>query len=246
MRAEDACLEHARELLRQVPAEKQPDLKIDAALNNPEAFSIQTDGAKPQIVGGGAAGVLYGVGQWLSRPDAAATSGVEKPDFELRGTALFLMKDGSYDYQLTPREFPWFYDRPLLTKYLDWLQANRFNTIFLWSGHLFPSIVSMPEYPDATDLKPEELARNQEQFRWFTDQCAKRNIRVLMHFYQIHLPRALAQSRKIPMHYSKPNDFVKKYVRYALGRFLVGIPFGGALRLSRRGVEPAVYGGVDS
>jgi hypothetical protein len=217
--AEDARIEHARELLRQAPAEKQPDLKIDASLNNPEAFSIQTEGAKTRIVGGGAAGVLYGVDQWLSRPDAA-TTGVEKPDFEIRGTALFLMKDGSYDYQLTPREFPWFYDRPLLTQYLDCLRANRFNTIFLWSGHLFPSIVSMPEYPDATDLKPEELARNQQQFRWFTDQCAKRNIRVLMHFYQIHLPRALAQSRKIPMHYSKPNDFVKKYVRYALGRFL--------------------------
>ena len=160
------------------------------------------------------------MGQWLAQPDAAATSGVEKPDFELRGTALFLMKDGSYDYQLTPREFPWFYDRPLLTQYLDCLQANRFNTIFLWSGHLFPSIVSMPEYPDATDLKPEELARNQQQFRWFTDECAKRNIRVLMHFYQIHIPRSLAKSRKIPMHYGKPNDFVKKYVRYALGRFL--------------------------
>ena len=78
----------------------------------------------------------------------------------------------------------------------------------------------MPEYPDATDLKPEELARNQKQFRWFTDECAKRNIRVLMHFYQIHIPRSLAKSRKIPMHYNQPNDFTKKYVHYALGRFL--------------------------
>lgn len=220
VRAEDACLEHARELLNQVSAEKRPELKIDASLNNPEAFSIQTEGTKTQILGGGPAGVLYGVGQWLSRPQAAATAGVEKPDFELRGTALFLMKEGSYDYQLTPQEFPWFFDRPLLTQYLDCLQANRFNTIFLWSGHMFPSIVSMPEYPDATDLKPEELTRNQKQFRWFTDECAKRNIHVLMHFYQIHIPRSLAKSRNIPMHYNQPNDFTKKYVHYALGRFL--------------------------
>ena len=103
------------------------------------------------------------------------------------------MKEGSYDYQLTPQEFPWFYDRPLLTQYLDCLQANRFNTIFLWSGHMFPSIVSMPEYPDATDLKPADLDRNQKQFRWFTDECAKRNIRVLMHFYQIHLPQVVGE-----------------------------------------------------
>ena len=78
-------------------------------------FFHSNGGEKTQILGGGPAGVLYGVGQWLSRPKAAATAGVEKPDFELRGTALFLMKDGSYDYQLTPQEFPWFYDRPLLT-----------------------------------------------------------------------------------------------------------------------------------
>jgi hypothetical protein len=217
-RAEDACVEHARRLLDGVAAEKRPALKVDASLTNPEAFSIRTEGEKTQIVGGGPAGVLYGVEQWLSNP--AATSGVEKPDFELRGTALFLMKEGSYDYQLTPQEFPWFYDRPLLTKYFDCLQANRFNTIFLWSGHMFPSIVTMPEYPDATDLKPEDLERNQKQFRWFTDECAKRNIRVLMHFYQIHIPKSLAKARKIPMHYNKPNDFVKKYVRYALTRFL--------------------------
>ena len=75
---------------------------------------------------------------------------MEKPDFELRGTVLFLMKEASYDYQLKPEEFPWFFDRPLLTKYLDYLYANRFNTIFLWSGNLFPSIVRVPDYPDAT------------------------------------------------------------------------------------------------
>ena len=77
----------------------------------------------------------------------------------------------------------------------------------------------MPKYPEACDLGPEQLKRNQEQFRWFTDECAKRNIRVLMHFYQIHIPRSLAKARNIPMHYNAPNDFVRKYVRYALGRF---------------------------
>ncbi len=218
--AGDACLEHIRELLRDVPAGKQPSIKIEPAMDSPEAFSIRVKEGRAEITGGGAAGVLYGVAQLLAEKQPVSTSGVERPDFPLRGTALFLMKEGSYDYQLTPREFPWFYDKPLLTKYLDCLQANRFNTIFLWSGHLFPSIVSMPAYPDATDLTPAELDRNQQQFRWFTDECGKRNIRVLMHFYQINIPRSLARSRKIPMHYSAPNDFVRKYVRYALGRFL--------------------------
>jgi hypothetical protein len=219
--AEDSRLVYARDLLSQVPEAKRPEVKIDASLNHPQAFVFRAEGSRLQILGGGPAGALYGVGQWLSQPQSPTTAGVvEKPDFELRGAALFLMKDGSYDYKLTPEEFPWFFDRPLLTKYFDYLLTNRFNTIYLWSGCLFPSIVALPEYPDATNLRPDELARNQEQFRWFTRECAKRNISVLLHFYQIHLPAALATARNIPMHYKQPNEFTKKFVHYTLGRFL--------------------------
>ncbi len=207
-------------MLNQAPAVKQVHLKIDSGLGNSEAFSLRQQAAGTTILGGGPAGVLYGVQQWLAALQPLRSGAVEKPDFELRGGVLYLMKDASYDYQLTPEEFPWFYDRPLLTKYLDYLFANRFNTIFLWSGHLFPSIVAMPEYPDATDLRPAELARNQQQFRWFTDECAKRNISVLLHFYQIHLPKPLAKARGIPAHYHEPNEFAARFVRYSLLRFL--------------------------
>ncbi|MCC6125747.1 MAG: hypothetical protein IT426_12340 [Pirellulales bacterium] len=218
--AEELCAEYARELLGQIPEGARPILKTDAALDHPEAFSLRAAGSRAEIAGGGPAGLLYGVQQWLASPKAVPTGAVEKPDFELRGTVLFLMKEASYDYQLTPTEFPWFFDRPLLTKYLDYLYANRINTIFLWSGNLFPSIVEMPEYPDAKSLTSAEMARNQEQFAWFTRECAKRNISVLLHFYSIHLPKALADSRKIPMHYNKPDEFAAKFMRYCLERFL--------------------------
>ena len=217
--AEDSRLEYAGQLLNQVPKDHRPELKVNTSLGNPEGFAFRDRGSRKQIVGGGPAGALYGVGQWLSGPQPT-TIALEKPDFELRGVALLLMKEGSYDYQLSPQEFPWFFDRPLLTRYLDYLLANRFNTIFLWSGNLFSSIVAMPEYPDATDLKPAELARNHEQFQWFVGECAKRNISVLMHFYQIHLPKALAKARGIPAHYQKPNEFAGTFMRYSLLRFL--------------------------
>jgi hypothetical protein len=99
------------------------------------------------------------------------------------------------------------------------LYDSRINTIFLWSGHLFPSITEMPEYPDASDLNPEQLKQNQEQFRWFTDECAKRNINVLLHFYNIHITKSLAESREIAQHYAQPDSFVAEYYKYALGRF---------------------------
>jgi hypothetical protein len=213
-------MEYARELLSQIPEAERPILKTDASLNNLEGFSLRVKEGKTEIAGGGPAGVLYGVQQWLASPKTVPTGALEKPDFELRGTVLFLMKEASYDYQLKPEEFPWFFDRPLLTKYLDYLYANRFNTIFLWSGNLFPSIVELPDYPDAATLSPAEMKRNQEQFAWFTRECAKRNISVLLHFYSIHLPKALADARKIPMHYSKPDEFAAKFMRYTLERFL--------------------------
>ena len=146
-RAEDACLEHARELLRHVPAEKQPDLKIDTSLSNPEAFSIRTEGGKGRIVGGGPAGALYGVGQWLAPAGCRGDVRREKPDFELRGTALFLMKEGRYDYQLTPQEFPWFFDRPLLTRYLDYLLPTASTRFSFGVGICFPASSRCPSIP---------------------------------------------------------------------------------------------------
>ena len=217
---DDLRLDYAHQLLARAGSGRQVELKIDPALGHPEAFSIQAKEKAASVTGGGPGGVLYGVREWISRPASGADAVTERPDFGLRGTVLFLMKEANYDYQLTPEEFPWFFDRPLLTRYFDYLLENRFNTIFLWSGHLFPSIVEMPEYPDATDLSKADLRRNQEQFKWFTRECARRNISVLLHFYQIHIPKPLAKSRGIPVHYSQPNDFVRKFVRYSLGRFL--------------------------
>ena len=60
----------------------------------------------------------------------------------------------------------------------------------------------MPKYPEAGDLTPDESRRNQAQFRWFIQECARRNIRVLLHFYNIHIsepccgPRLAAQSAR--------------------------------------------------
>ncbi len=198
----------------------------DAAMGNPEGFRLEKIGAdKIKISAADIAGINYGI-QELSRlaaggePFAAGFRFEDAPDFELRGTVLFLMKEGSYVYVLTPEEFPWFYDRDLLTQYFDYLQANRFNTLFLWTGHLFPSIVEMPEYPEASDLSREEVLRNQEQFRWFTDECAKRNISVLLHFYQIHVSPAMAKAHNIPTHNREPSEFLAKYTGYAIERFL--------------------------
>ena len=221
------CLRHGVELLGELSLPQHIHVRIEPAIGSREGFRLEAQRGEIVLTGGGAAGVFYGAQELKRLTESASTcpEGVglkveQKPDFEIRGTAYFLMKEGHYDWALTPEEFPHFYDRNLLTKYFDYLAENRFNTIFIWTGHLFPSIVELPRFPDATDLTKEQLERNQEQFRWFTSQCAQRNIRVLVHFYNIHIGKALAKSRGIRHAYEEPNAFVEDYIRTTLERFL--------------------------
>jgi hypothetical protein len=215
----DSRINYARELLKESAKDQKIVMKRHPGFSSPEAFGITKANDTVTLYGGGPAGILYGVQEVASVKPVDNFEDFQSPDFKIRGTVLFLMKEASYDYELTPEEFPWFYDKQLLTKYFDYIFENRFNAVFLWTGHLFPSIMEMPEYPDASSLTKDELIQNQEQFAWFTSECAKRNISVLLHFYNIHLPKALAKSRDIPAHYRKPDDFVKQYMRYTLGKF---------------------------
>ena len=75
-----------------------------------------------------------------------------------------------------------------MTRTLDAFAAARMNTIFVWARHLFPYILDLPKYPEAAaDVPPEQVKANQEQFRWFTREARRRNMRVLLHFYNIHV-----------------------------------------------------------
>jgi len=112
----------ARRELREVTAKHQDRLEawgnpritlaIDAGLGHREGFSIRKDADNTiHITGGRIAGLKYGIQEWAklletSRSIPERIDIVEKPDFELRGNVLFLMKDSSNDYALTPTA-PW-------------------------------------------------------------------------------------------------------------------------------------------
>lgn len=224
-------LRYAESLFEEADLSRRITWKVDSTLGCTEAFEIQSDDRRLKITGGGPSGVLYGVQEsirCLKKDPEAELDIKQSPDFKLRGAVQLLMKDCSYDWALTPEEFPWFFDRALLTRYFDYLFENRFNMIFLWSGHIFPSLVELPEYPDAADLSREQVLQNQEQFKWFTNECAKRNISVLVHFYNIHYTKSLAEAHDFKLHTvpsakyaaTKPTEFLADYYRYTLERFL--------------------------
>ncbi len=223
-----APVEFARELMRS--AGKNISYEIDSTLGSAEAFRIEGRSRSMRVRAGGPGGVLYGVQAALGK-DVVDAQGA--PDFELRGAVLVMLSPNwAYQSELSPDRFPWFFDRALMTRYLDYLLSARLNTLILWSGHLFPHILELPEYPDATQFSREEIRRNQEQFRWLAEECAKRNITILTHFYNIHISEHQAhalgrppnEAEKDPTRYTVPDDFVRGYYRTILAKYFAEFP----------------------
>lgn len=220
-------LVQADAILQQSGRSGQVEYRLDASLGNPETFRLEREGGKTTVVAGGPGGALYGVQESVAPHSVVGAEG--KPDFELRG-AVLLMLSPSWAYQsdLSPQVYPWFFDKPLMTRYLDYLLSARLNTLVLWSGHLFPHILDLPEYPDASQFSKEDIHRNQEQFRWLATECAKRNISILTHFYNIHISehmaRKLGRTGEDPSRYQVPDDFVRNYYRTILTRYFAEFP----------------------
>ncbi len=214
------------------PYDKQiPDFWPDAK----EAFLLRRLGNTVIVAGYDPSGVLYGAMELADRIRAthalpATLDFQDHPQLKLRGTALGLQRPeityegAEYDYRYTPEEFPWFYDKAAWTKYLDTLADERINTLYLWSGHPFTSLLKLPRYPEAQELPTAQLEQNIAMFRWLTADADKRGIWVLQGFYNIHLSHTFAKAHGVPMHLSAPTPLASEYTRYCISEFIREYP----------------------
>lgn len=200
-----------------------------------EAFILRRLGNTIVVTGYDASGTLYGALELASRIKQAhaipATLDYEDhPQLKLRGTAIGMQKPeityegAEYDYPYTPKDFPFFYDKTWWTHYLDLLVNERYNTLYLWNGHPFTSLLRLPKYPEAQEIPTAQLEQNIAMFRWLTTEADKRGIWVLQGFYNIHLSHAFARAHKIPYHLSKPTPLASDYTRYAISEFIRQYP----------------------
>lgn len=214
-----------------------------------EAFHIVRRGNEWSITGSDPSGVLYGCLELVRRVNQsgrlpAQIDFLDHPAFLLRGPNIGMQKttvtyDGAvYDYRYTPEEFGFFYDKQLWTRYLDFLLENRMNTLYLWNGHPFTSLLKLPEYPDAQELTGEQLEHNIEMFRWLTSEADRRGIWVIQAFYNIHISHALAKAHKLPYQLSAPNEFVSRYTRYCISEFIRTYPNVGLMMTLGEALNP--------
>jgi hypothetical protein len=202
-----------------------------------EAYQLKHSGKDWLVVGSDPSGVLYGCLE-LARLVTAAhrlpeqLDIVDRPALKIRGTNLFWMKQGNYDWSVTPENFPWFFDRTLMLHYLDELVENRFNTVYFWNGHPFVYFLPLTKYPEARVLSDAELKRNMEQLSWFTREADRRGIWTVLHFYNIHVSVAFAKAHEREgVHLQNPasTPLLEAYTRHCIKEFVNTYPSVGLM-----------------
>ncbi len=200
-----------------------------------EAFLIRQIGHTWIIAGSDPSGVLYGELELADRVRASGSlppgiDDLEQPLLKLRGVCIGMQKPeityegAEYDYRYTPENFPWFYNKAQWVKYLDMLAEERYNTLYLWNGHPFTSLLKLPRYPEAQELPMAQLDQNIAMFHWLTEEANQRGIWILQGFYNIHLSHAFARAHHLPYHLSAPNPLATEYTRYVISQFVQKYP----------------------
>jgi hypothetical protein len=217
-------------------------LKIDLKTLAPEGFVLGSwgHGKIIAVVSLDDSGLLYGCLELAKRireshklPDDFQL--IDKPAMTLRGTCVGMQKTyilpgrKVYEYPYTPELFPWFYDKALWREYLDSLVANRMNTLYLWNGHPFASLVRLKDYPDAVEVPEDVFAKNVEMFRWLATECDKRGIWLVQMFYNIFLPKPLAEKHGVSTQLSAPTPLASDYTRKSIAEFVKQYPNVGLM-----------------
>ncbi|HTB84732.1 MAG TPA: hypothetical protein VK742_13840 [Candidatus Sulfotelmatobacter sp.] len=205
-----------------------------------EGFLIAGDSGALGISGGDDSGAFYGCLELAKRiresnkfPDEIHFT--DAPAMRLRGTCVAMQKTfilpgrKVYEYPYTPELFPWFYDKKLWTEYLDFLAANRMNTLYLWSGHPFASLVRLKDYPYAVEVPDDVFQQNQEQFRWLAQECDKRGIWLVQMFYNIIVSKPFAETNGISTQLSAPTPLTEDYTRKSIAEFVKQYPNVGLM-----------------
>ncbi len=202
----------------------------DGTVKKPEGYRLTVADGLARVEGFDAAGALYGcldlgrrVRELGRLPEALDVT--DGPRLSLRGTCILLMKLGTYDYPVTPEEFPFFYDKALWTEYLDFLTANGFNYIAFWNGHPFDYFVKLDKYPEAqAGMDPALIARNHDMLMWLGAEAAKRNIWLMFQFYNIHTSVYFQKAHDLPAWNPKPTPLLTEYTGYCIERFVSEFP----------------------
>ncbi len=208
--------------------------------NKPEAFAVRLRGDHVTVVGRDDNGMLYGL---LALADEVQRrkgwpetwDKQDAPALKLRGPCIGMQKTyilpghKVYEYPYTSELFPFFYDKAHWVEYFDMMARNRFNSLYLWNGHPFSSLVRLPEYAYALEVSEAQLAENQAMFRWIAEEANRRGIWVVQMFYNIILPKPFAERHGLSTQLAAPHPIAADYTRKSIAEFVREYPNVGLM-----------------
>ena len=111
------------------------------------------------------------------------------------------------------------------------LVENKMNSLYLWNGHPFASLVKLKDYPFALEVDEETFKKNEEIFSFLTHEADKRGIWIIQMFYNIILSKPFAdhyglktQDRHRPI-----TPLISDYTRKSIAAFIEHYPNVGLL-----------------
>lgn len=229
------------------PASPNPDIAlIEIAVSpSPDALpeSCRIAGETPgslRIEGADDSGALYGCMElaWRVRQEGALPAQIDfedAPAFRLRGACVGMQLPSklpgreTYEYPYTLQSFPWFYDKAYWTAYLDVLAGSRMNTLYLWNGHPFASLVRLEDYPEAVEVDNKTFKRNEEMYRFLIEEADKRGVRIVQMFYNIIVSKPFAEAHGIGTQHAAPTPLTSDYMRKSIAKFVEKYPNAGLL-----------------
>ena len=213
-----------------------------------EGYTLTKEKKSIKVVGNDATGVIYGCVELADRirqagglvPFVAMPSQQtiqEAPSMVMRGTCIGLQKTvylpghAVYEYPYTPENFPWFYDKAEWVKYLDMMVENKYNSLYLWNGHPFASLVKLNDYPFALEVDEETFKKNVDMFSFLTHEADKRGIWVIQMFYNIILSKPFAEhyGLKTQDRHRPITPLISDYTRKSIAAFIENYPNVGLL-----------------
>jgi hypothetical protein len=207
-----------------------------------EGFALICEAKEKVVIAGvDESGALYGCLELIERIESDKGKLPEKLEFYdspvilLRGPCIGIQRpeiiydDVMYDYPYLPKTFPWLYDKALWTNYLDLMAKHRSNTLYLWNGHPFTSILRLEKYPEAQEVETEQLEKNIELFKWLCNEADKRGIWVVQFFYNIHLSHTFARAHGIEYTPYVPTELTRDYTSYCITEFIKNYPNVGLM-----------------
>ncbi len=89
-------------------------------------------------------------------------------------------------------------DKDFWRAYLDFLAANRYNCLSLWSEHPFHMLFRLAKYPETCPYSDVELDRFKGLFRFIFSHAHQRGIKVYLITWNIRLTAAVARGLGLP------------------------------------------------